>query len=219
MNYAVIVAGGSGKRFSKSIKKQFFKIDSETILEKTISTFNNHTNINSIILVLPEDDLKIEKYLKYRFKKLKSVVIGGDERKISVFNGLMAIESELNENSKILIHDGVRPFVSENLITNILNSLNFYKCVIPGIRVYDTIKKVDSKDFVVETVNRDHFVLIQTPQGFRKNLINIYKEAINLNINFTDDAQIYEYFGIDVHVIPGEKRNIKITTKEDLRLH
>jgi 2-C-methyl-D-erythritol 4-phosphate cytidylyltransferase len=216
MNYAIIVAGGSGKRFSKEVKKQFFKIDTETILEKTISQFNNHKLINSIILVLPEDDLKIGKYLKYKFNKLKKVVQGGEERKHSVFNGLLTIENDTDINSKILIHDGVRPFVTENLITNIIGSLEEFNCVIPGIKIEDTLKIVDSKNYVVGTVSREIYMAVQTPQGFKKDLIDLYKKAVNLDINFTDDSQIYEYYRKKVKIIPGEKGNIKITTKEDL---
>ncbi len=216
MNYAVIVAGGAGKRFSNTVKKQFLKIDTETILEKTISQFNTHKLINSIILVLPEDDLKIEGYLKYRFNKLKSVIKGGKERKHSVYNGLTAIEDSLDNKSKILIHDGVRPFVSYELITDIINSLDRYSCVVPGINVEETLKIVDSKNFVVGTVKRERYVRIQTPQGFKKDIINLYKKAVQLDINFTDDAQVYEYFRKNVKVIQGDKKNIKITTKEDL---
>ncbi len=218
MNYAIIVAGGSGKRFSGEIKKQFFKIDTETILEKTISQFNSHRLINSIIVVLPEGDLQIASYLKYRFKKIKKIVKGGEQRKDSVLNGLLVIEKIINNNDKILIHDGVRPFVSENLITNVINSLENYECVIPGVRVEDTLKIVDSANFVVGTVKREHYIRIQTPQGFKKELIELYKKTVNIDVNFTDDAQIYEYFRKNVKVINGEKNNIKITTKEDLNL-
>ena len=218
MNFAIIVAGGSGERFSKNIKKQFFKIDSETILEKTLSIFNSNNSIDSIVLVVPEDSLGIAENLKKNFKKLNFVAKGGRERKNSVFNGLRTIENIADEKSKILIHDGVRPFISGNLIEKILTKLDKYECVIPAIKINDTLKKVNDDNFVEQTVDRDKFVRVQTPQGFRCSIIQCYKQVIDNNINFTDDSMIMEYLDKKVKIIEGEAQNIKITTQEDLEL-
>ncbi len=218
MNFAIIVAGGSGKRFSKKVKKQFFKIDNETILEKTLSIFNSSNSIDSIVLVVPKSHIDIAKNLRKRFEKLNFITIGGKERKYSVFNGLKTIENIVNKKSKILIHDAVRPFVSNNLIDKMLEELDNYECVIPAIKIDDTLKEINTESFVKKTVDRDRFVRVQTPQGFRISIIRYYKEVMDKKVDFTDDSMIPEYLGKKVKIIQGEKKNIKITTPEDLEI-
>jgi 2-C-methyl-D-erythritol 4-phosphate cytidylyltransferase len=120
-------------------------------------------------------------------------------------------------NSKILIHDAVRPYVSDELITKIINTLDKYEAVIPAVKVEDTLKIIDKENFVSDTVDREMYVRVQTPQGFRKNIINYYKHIIDDGVNFTDDSMVAEYFGERIKVINGEKQNIKITTLDDLK--
>ncbi len=212
MNYAIIVAGGKGKRFSSKEKKQFYKLGSKTILELTLNKFINHPEIEKIILVIPEEDKNL---FTFNHSKLFKIVFAGSERKYSVLNGLKAIEHEVNENDKILIHDGVRPFLSNKLISNLLNELEISDCVVPVIKLEDTIKEVEN-GIVVKTVNRDKLVRVQTPQGFKGKLLRIFFDYAIKDINFTDDASIFEVAGINIRIIEGEKRNIKITTKEDI---
>ena len=213
MNYAIIVAGGKGKRFSNKEKKQFFKIGSKTILNLTVEKFLNHNLIDRIVIVIPEED-------KYKFnindEKIYKISLPGEERKDSVLNALYTIENDIKPNDKILIHDGVRPFVSESLITNILNALEEYDCVVPGIKIFDTVKEIDSKNSIIKTLNRDKLVRIQTPQGFKGKLLNILIGNLKKPINFTDEASVFEFSGEKVKVIPGEEKNLKITTKEDI---
>ena len=211
INYAIIVAGGKGKRFSDKIKKQFFKIGSKTILDLTIEKFDSHPLIDRIILVISEKD----RYKLDNFKKIYKVVSSGKERKFSVYNGLKAIKEDIDFEDKILIHDGVRPFVSKELISNIIKALDVYKCVVPAVKIYDTVKELKG-NVIFKTLNREKIVKVQTPQGFKGELLNIFLENVVKDFNFTDDASIFEHCGIDVNVIDGEKANIKITTKEDI---
>ena len=213
MNYAIIVAGGKGKRFSSKEKKQFFKIGSKTILDLTVEKFLNHNLIDRIVVVISEED-------RYKFNinddKIYKISLPGEERKDSVLNALNTIKNDINENDNILIHDGVRPFVSENLITKILNALNDYDCVVPGIKIFDTVKEIDNENFIKKTLNRDKLIRIQTPQGFKGKLLNILIGNLKKPINFTDEASVFEFSGEKVKVIPGEEKNLKITTKEDI---
>jgi len=213
MNYAIIVAGGKGKRFSQNIKKQFYRIGSKTILELTIDKFIHHSEIDRIVLVLPEEDLY---RLNFSLNKRILVTKGGKERKDSVLNGLKLINNDLHNHDKILIHDGVRPFVSKKLISNVLRFLEDYEVVIPAIKIEDTLKEVNDDGFSLKTVDRNKFIRAQTPQGFKGFLLNDFMKRLNSNENYTDDASVFESLNVPVKVIEGEKSNIKITTIEDI---
>ncbi len=217
MNFAIIVAGGKGKRFSSSVKKQFYQLDQETVLEKTISVFNSHPLISFIIVVITRDELHRADTIKSKFNKVTHIIEGGEERRDSVFKGLTAVADKFDEDSKILIHDGVRPFVSHQLITKVLEALDTNDAVIPGITVEATLKKVDAANFVTGSVDRSKYFLIQTPQGFKRDIYKMYAQIINTRETFTDDAMVLEYFNKRVKVIEGEKSNIKITTIEDIQ--
>jgi 2-C-methyl-D-erythritol 4-phosphate cytidylyltransferase len=155
MVYAIIVAGGSGLRFSKRIKKQFFKVNNKSILELTIEKFNNIKDIDNIILVLPKDEVSEYSYLKNIFKKITNITSGGDTRTRSVYNGLLIIKPHFSlQHDKVLIHDGVRPLVSEELIKNIIYGLDNFNAVVPGIKIEDNVKKVDAQNIVTATIDR-----------------------------------------------------------------
>ncbi len=212
MNYVIIVAGGKGKRFSHKIKKQFFKIANRTILEITLQKFISHQLIHRIIIVIPKNE-----NVKIHHKKIFKIVEGGEERKDSVANGLISIINHIKTKDNILIHDGVRPFVSHNLINKIIKELDYNNCVIPGIEIEDTVKEINDNFFVVKTINREKLMRIQTPQGFKAFLLKKFLKTLKENkINFTDESSVFEFIGENVKVIDGEKSNVKITTKEDI---
>ncbi len=219
MNYAIIVAGGKGRRFSGNLKKQFFVFNGKTVLELTVEKFDKHESINKIVVVLPKDEIRKYQHLKKIFPKVASIVTGGETRFNSVLNGLKYIESDFNKYDKVLIHDGVRPFVTAKLISRVLNELDFCGCVVPGIKLEDTVKKVDAENIVTATVNREKLFRIQTPQGFGKDVFAVFndKNIIKNASLFSDDASVYEFAGNSVKIVSGEKDNIKITTPEDLK--
>ena len=217
MVYTIIVAGGKGERFSKNIKKQFYKLSDKTILELTIEKFNDHPLVDAITVVLPQEELCYYSFLDTKYSKVRGLISGGNTRFQSVYNGLKSLKGNYNiTTDKILIHDGVRPLISRELITNVITSLDDFNCVIPGIRIHDNIKKVDFESFVTSTVEREKLFTIQTPQGFKGDIITLYDIISSENIDFKDDASVVESFGWDVKVIEGEKSNIKITNKEDI---
>lgn len=222
MRYAVIPAAGLGRRFGG--KKQFFEIKGIPVIEYTLAVFERSELVHGIVLVLPSKDISFGEKLREKFKKIKFVVPGGEERQSSVFRGLKAIESE--DVSEVLIHDGVRPLVSQSLIRDLVIALSDYEVdgVIPGLKPKDTVKMVGAPlergDFFVEgTLDRDKLVLVQTPQVFVYDVIlKCHKKAAEEEFWATDDAALLEKYGYSVVVIPGEPFNVKVTTREDIKL-
>ncbi|MBQ2924053.1 MAG: 2-C-methyl-D-erythritol 4-phosphate cytidylyltransferase [Anaerotignum sp.] len=213
---AVIVAAGKGKRMGTEISKQFLPLGGREILTHSVEKFERAEHIRDIILVTGEDSLQDVRDMKteYGWKKVVSVVAGGKERQDSVWNGLQAVS---DDTDIILIHDGVRPFVTEEiLIRSIETALEMGGCV-AGVPAKDTIKVCDTENIAVATPDRSTLWQIQTPQTFRKDLIfAAYQKAKADGFIGTDDASLAEYSGYPVKVIMGSYRNIKITTKEDL---
>lgn len=214
---AVIVAAGRGSRMNMDVSKQYIEIADKPVAARTLQAFENCDYIDEIVLVINEKDFI---YCKqnivdfYGFSKVKALVAGGEERQDSVYNGLKEIS---NNCDIVLIHDGARPFVSEqNLINSIDAAIEFgASCV--AVPVKDTIKEVDENIFINKTLQRNSLWAMQTPQTFRYDLImKAYEEAIQNGIKVTDDAAMVECLGVKVKLVMGNYFNIKITTQEDL---
>lgn len=213
----IIVAAGKGKRMGTDINKQFIKLNDKSILVYTIECFNKCEAINEIVVVTSEDYInycKDEIIDKYEFKKDIKIVAGGKERQDSVYNGLKTIASNTDI---VLIHDGVRPFIEQRHINNVIkNAYESDACVL-GVKVKDTIKLSNDSGFVVSTPKRDNMWAIQTPQAFKYGLIvEAYECAIKDNFLGTDDSMLVERLGYKVKIEEGSYSNIKITTKDDL---
>jgi 2-C-methyl-D-erythritol 4-phosphate cytidylyltransferase len=213
--YAVIVAGGSGSRMQSKLPKQFIEIGGLPILMHTINQFKAYSSNLKIILVLP--DYQIDTWemlcLKFNFDGTKiEVVAGGATRFQSCKNGINAIKSD---EAIVAIHDGVRPFVSAEIIKN-----GFELAIEKGTAVCCVTSK-DSVRFAEKNSNyaldRSKLRLIQTPQVFE---LKILKKAYSVleNETFTDDASVVESAGFPINLYEGDYRNIKITTQEDLYL-
>ena len=213
---AVIVAAGKGKRMGTEVSKQFLPLGGKEILTHTVETFEKAENVRDIILVTGEESLQDVKDMvqEYGWSKVVSVVAGGKERQDSVWNGLQAVPAD---TAIVLIHDGVRPFVTEDILNlSIETALEMGGCV-TGVPAKDTIKVCNSENIAIDTPDRSTLWQIQTPQTFRRELIQkAYQKAKEDGFVGTDDASLAEYSGYPVKVIMGSYRNIKITTKEDL---
>lgn len=214
---AIVVAGGRGKRMGKSISKQYIKIKGKEIIALTLEVFNNSRIVDEIILVVPCEDVDYcttEIVKKYNLEKVKRIIDGGAERQESVYKGL------LNCNSKtdiVMIHDGVRPFISDKIIADGVQYATRYGACTTAVPVKDTLKVVDEDGFSVSTPDRNKIRMIQTPQTFKYNLIlDAHKRAILEGIIATDDTMLVESLGNKVKIIDGNYFNIKITTVEDL---
>lgn len=216
---AVIAASGIGKRMNSKISKQFLCLKEKPILAYTIEKFDNNEYIDEIIIVAREEEKEYcfkEVVGKYGFKKVINIVAGGAERQDSVYNGLLAVNSLCQI---VIIHDGVRPFVTdEDIIKSIEGAIKYSACVI-GIPVKDTIKIVNREKDIIDTPDRSKLWAVQTPQTFLYELIlKAYKKALEDNITATDDSMLVERLGYKVKIIEGSYSNIKITTPEDLKL-
>ncbi len=208
----IIPAAGSGSRFSEKTPKQFVKIQGIEILEMNLLTWINIKLVDKIYLVLPQ--LEFE-YNKNKYQKLSNKIIpiiGGSSRAESINNAIKILD---NKNPYTLIHDGARPFVTNILIKRVIEALKIHNAIIPALKLTNTIKKVKNNQ-IINTINRENLISVQTPQGFHTNIIKKAYSNINLkNINF-DDSELVENIKEQVFYIEGEKNNIKITTQNDL---
>ncbi len=210
----IITAGGSGKRFGGKTKKQFLTIKGKPILFYTIENFYNNPQIDEIIISLPENS---EEYKKQILKSYPEKPIrfanGGKERQDSVYNALLQCNPKTDY---VMIHDGVRIFLTDKEIDMLLSEVITKKKVILAKKINDTIKKVNNGK-IIGTVDRKPLFSALTPQVFDYNLIlNLHKKANLQNRYFTDDAALCEYFGEDVFIVETFEFNIKITTPADL---
>jgi 2-C-methyl-D-erythritol 4-phosphate cytidylyltransferase len=216
---ALIAAAGKGQRMRGRVKKQFIPLKGMPLLFYTIKTFEEFEEIENIYLVLNEADFEYctrEIILKYGIKKISQLVPGGERRQDSVWNGLKAMEGHCDI---VIVHDGARPFVSPEILKRVMAAMKDAQAVVTAIPALDTIKRVDGTGIVVDTLQRNTLFHIQTPQGFRYELIQeAYKRAFKEGIHGTDDAYFVERMGMPVKVIEGSSFNIKITTPEDIVL-
>ncbi|WP_310620424.1 bifunctional 2-C-methyl-D-erythritol 4-phosphate cytidylyltransferase/2-C-methyl-D-erythritol 2,4-cyclodiphosphate synthase [Flexibacterium corallicola] len=218
----IIVAGGSGTRMhhkNTPLPKQYLDLGGKSILRHTLECFSEHPEINYIIPIIREQDRQTYTACikDLETDKLMQPVLGGSERQHSVRNGLSALR-KVNPDY-VLIHDGVRPFVSKSTIEAIVNSLtDHHDTVLPAIPITDTLKRQDENQCVAQTVDRKGLWAAQTPQGFLyKNILEAHQTAFNQGLDhFTDDTALMEWAGASVQIIPGQKDNIKITNPEDL---
>ena len=213
---AVIVAAGKGRRMGTEISKQFLPLCGKEILAHSVEKFEKAEKIRDIVLVTGEDSLQDVREMaqEYGWKKIVSVVAGGKERQDSVWNGLQAVSAD---TEIVLIHDGVRPFVTEDILNHSIETAVEMGGCVAGVPAKDTIKVCNSENIAVATPDRSTLWQIQTPQTFQKDLImQAYQKAKEEGFVGTDDASLAEYSGCPVKVIMGSYRNIKITTKEDL---
>lgn len=216
---AVITAAGKGTRMNSDLNKQYIEIAGIPVLSRTIEAFQQCKEVDSIILVVNEEDINFCRHKiveHYNFSKVKSLVSGGAERQNSVYKGLCAV----CEDCKIvLIHDGARPFVTNKNIIDAINAAKTYGACGVGVKLKDTIKLCDQNGFVESTPDRNSLWNIQTPQAFKYNIIrNAHEKAIQSNYIGTDDMVLVERQGIPVKIVQGNYQNIKITTPEDLAI-
>lgn len=214
---AIVLAAGEGRRLKSKVPKPLVKINSRPVIIYALSVLNSHPDIDDIILVANPKNLSIikDKIRKYRIRKVRKIVLGGRRRQDSVKNGLKATDPK---TGLVLIHDGVRPFINKQIVSCVIKEAARSKAAIVGVPVKATIKEVRKSQVVVEkTLDRDSLWEIQTPQVFDRELIlKAYKKFGNKAV--TDDASLVERLGVQVKIVMGSYKNIKITTPEDLKI-
>jgi 2-C-methyl-D-erythritol 4-phosphate cytidylyltransferase len=209
--YAIIVAGGSGKRMGADTPKQFIELAGRPVLMHTIERFREFNEKIEIITVLPENQLRYWRELqaKYSFNVPQTLVKGGSARFFSVRNGLEFVTAP----GLVAIHDGVRPLVSSDTIRRCFEEAGKSGSAVPVISPLDSLRMIDEKGN--EVVDRRKIRIIQTPQVFDSVLL---KKAYTQKYQpeFTDDATVFELMGEKINLVDGNRENIKITTPEDL---
>ena len=214
---AIVVAAGKGERLKSKVRKPFVLLGKEPILIWVLKALEACAQIGEIVLVVNQADMAKARSAvnRAKLKKVAKIVVGGKRRLDSVKNGL----SEVNAEAKyVLIHDGCRPFVDKKIISSVIEEMEIFGAAIPCIAVKPTIKEVEKGNFVVATLNRQSLAEVQTPQGFKKEiLVRAYVKALAEAVDATDDSALVERLGIKVKVIEGSYKNIKITTPEDLK--
>lgn len=227
---AIVLSAGSGKRMNSDTKKQYLLINEKPVIYYSLKAFQESDVIDEIVLVASADDLEYVKediVEKYGFTKVINITTGGKERYNSVYNGLICCK----DAEYVFIHDGARPFITEEIIVRAMGVLEKYGSAVVGMPVKDTIKIVNDNLEVAETPNRKNVWQVQTPQCFRNDIVlSAYEKLIkeeqsgelkNRGIQVTDDAMVVETFldCVDrVRLVEGSYENIKITTPEDLEI-
>jgi 2-C-methyl-D-erythritol 4-phosphate cytidylyltransferase len=219
--FALIPAAGMGKRMGASINKQYLALGGLPIVARTISIFEQCGCIDAIYLVIPAEEIpycREQVVVANGFRKVVEIVPGGKERQNSVMNGLRAIGRRAGNDDVVVIHDGVRPFITQELLRQSIDVARTCDGALVAVPAKDTIKTV--RDGVVTgTPRRETLWQAQTPQTFRFDRIHAaHLEAERAGFMGTDDASLVERNGGCIRIVTGDYRNIKITTPEDLIL-
>jgi 2-C-methyl-D-erythritol 4-phosphate cytidylyltransferase len=217
---AIVAAGGSGSRLRASRPKQFLELMGKPLLVHTVTRLMRSPDIGRIVVVLPSREFEQHVQLMTPWlapdNDLK-MVPGGASRQDSVWNGLSTIP--LSFEGCVLVHDGARPLVSQEVIAKVVSAAMQFGGAIAGLPVSETLKEVGSEGIVGGTVDRRRYYHAQTPQCFRhRTLRAALEQARAAGFQGTDEAQLVERLGERVHLVPGSVRNIKVTTEEHLAL-
>ena len=218
MNVGIIVAAGKSERMGPIADKVFLSLGSRPVLAYCLIAFEKCRDIDRIVLVVRKDHVEAAAALAQMFgcSKLKKIVAGGPTRQISVQNGL---EYAGDEVKIVAVHDGARPMVTPELISETIASAQKFGSGVAAAKVTDTIKWVESGNKVAHTVDRSKLWAVQTPQAFKVALLLRAFAAVNKkNMTVTDEASAVELLGEEVRLVPTSLPNIKITTPDDLQM-
>ena len=212
---AILLAAGLGRRMGAEIPKQFLPLGGRPLLRHALEGFERSAMVTGIVLVLRGEDMEYCRRSvldSHTLRKVRALVPGGAERHQSVHAGLQATDPE---DEIVLVHDAVRPFVSEDLLARVVDAAVEYGAAVPGMPVRETTKVVRSGR-IVETLDRSILQSAQTPQAFRRDLLLQAYGLVDPETVATDDATLVERLGHEVRVVEGESQNVKITTPQDL---
>jgi 2-C-methyl-D-erythritol 4-phosphate cytidylyltransferase len=227
LQVAILLAGGSGQRFGADRPKQFVRIGERTVLEHSLAAFEQSPHIDAILIVSHPQHLDEVRELlpSSQHPKLLAVVAGGAERQDSTLNALRALHQITNsplEQIRILIHDAVRPAVSQSIIERVCTALHTHQAANLVVPVTDTLLEINDNGTTAAMPSRARFRRVQTPQGFHAaTLQHAYDVALtDPNFQATDDCGVvFRYLPkVEIALVEGEQRNIKLTYPEDLHV-
>lgn len=217
---AVIFAGGSGSRMKTTTKpKQFLELHGKPIIIHTIEHFENHPMVDQIVIVCIEGWIEyLESLLsKFQIKKVVKIVPGGETGQMSIFNGIEAISENIQNDDIVLIHDGVRPLIDADIISNNIECVRKNRTAITVKPVIETVIQVNEENAITNVVDRDSCQTAVAPQSFY--LSDIYSMHLKAQedglTNMTDSATLVRHYGLDLFTVMGGPENIKITTPSD----
>lgn len=214
---AIVPAAGRGIRMNHSLPKQYLPLGGKPIIARTFTVLEKFPLIDEILPVVRNEEKEYcrrEIIEKYNLTKVHRLVEGGEKRQNSVYNALEKIEADTD---LVVIHDSVRPFVTEDILMEAIAQASAHKASVVAIPITDTVKEAKLHGFVKRTLRRENLWSVQTPQVFDYELIlRAHKRAREENFIGTDDASLVERIGCSVKVVEGSPDNIKITTAEDL---
>ena len=210
---AIILVAGNSTRYGKNRNKNFEIIGGKTVLSYSLEAFDKNLYVDNIVVAIKECDFKEVKNIidRQHLTKNVDIIIGGNSRKQSVYNCIKAINSDI-----VIIHDGARPLIKQDYITNCILNMKEFKGVTIGVKSKDTIKNADDNNIVLNTTNRNNTWIIQTPQCFERTILKEMHERYLDDV--TDDCSLLERGGYQVKIIAGSYSNIKITTAGDLEI-
>ena len=221
MNIAVIFAGGVGKRMnSKDMPKQFLELFGKPIIIRTLEHFEKNARTDAVVIACLEEYIQYLSGLvqRYGIRKVRRIVPGGETGQLSIYNGLLAArEIAGQEDAVILIHDGVRPLITDDLITRNIETVRKYgNCITSGL-VQETIAEVDEEGVVRSVPDRRNSRVAKAPQSCRlSEILSVHEQAMKDGVyNSIDTCTLLNAYGIKLHMIDGPAENIKITTRED----
>lgn len=223
-NIALLIAGGSGNRMGQDIPKQFMHVDGCPIIIHTMRCFQSHPDIDSIAVVcLKGWDTVLKAYAnQFSIDKLKWIFPGGKSGMDSIHNGLYGLhDAGCNDDDLVLIHDSVRPLLSQDIISSNIAICKAYGYAITGIQCREAILESEDGFSSTTSIPRDKLIRTQTPQTFRLgNIIAVHEEAKFKGIvdSVASCTLVAEVGGREMHIVPGSEKNIKITTVEDLEI-
>jgi 2-C-methyl-D-erythritol 4-phosphate cytidylyltransferase len=214
---AIIPAAGEGRRMGRTVPKQFLQIGGREILTRTLEVFEACGAIDDIwVVVAAEQYSSCQSTIveRYGFRKIRGVIAGGATRQESVWRGLQQVTDAV---TLVVVHDGVRPLVTERLLEQTLEHASRYGAAIAAVPLKDTLKRVSAAGTVEATVPREYLWRVQTPQAFRHALLRrAFQYAWRQGLQATDEAGLIEALGYPVQIVPSYEHNIKITTPDDL---
>lgn len=220
-NIAIIFAGGTGTRMGAGLPKQFLQINGKPILIHTLDNFQNSPSIDKIYISCKEDYIQqTEKEIeKYQITKVKGIVAGGATSQDSIFNALSKAREENDDESVVLIHDGVRPFLTEDVIRANIESVQKHGSAITCTSCYETVILSENGEKIEQVPSRDIAYTAQAPQSFHLgDILNAHLKIRETNpsyIDIVDSCSLLRKLGKDIYIVKGNRGNIKVTTPED----
>lgn len=221
MNIAVIFAGGVGRRMhTKDMPKQFLEVYGKPVIIHTLEKFEQHNEVDAIVIACVKEWIPYLNGLiaEYHLQKVKSVVCGGTTGQESIYNGLVAAKAIAYEKAIVLIHDGVRPFITSELISDNIASVKKHGSAITTSKVTETILVVDGESSIEEVPDRNRSRLAKAPQSFYlEDILKAHESARKENRNdFIDSCTLMQHYGYKLHLVDGLPENIKVTTPQDI---